>query len=83
MKKTKMSTFEKEWEMWRGWMQQQTMPMQQICRRAGVKRLLENWSEDCGISSSDTNHSMFHIWRYDCNKDFELYKGTCLQMMME
>lgn len=82
MKKAKMSTFEKEWEVWRGWMQQQTLPMQQICRGAGVNRLLQNWSEGCGISSSDTNHSMFQLWK-DCNKDFELYKTTCLQIMEE
>lgn len=80
--KKKISKFEQEWQVWRGWMQQQTIPMQQICRGAGVNRLLQNWSEGCGISSSDTNHAMFQLWK-DCNKDFALYKTTCLQIMEE
>jgi hypothetical protein len=80
--KKKTSKFEKEWEIWQEWMQHQTMPMLHIFREAGVKRLLRDWGEGIGISSSDTNHAMFQIWK-DCNKDFALYKTTCLQIMEE
>jgi hypothetical protein len=73
-------SFNTEWKRWMDWMNNQDLAVQQICRRGAVNRLLENWSEGCGISSSDTNHMMFNLWKGECEKNFTKYLILCKEL---
>ena len=78
---------EDEWKLWQSQMASLHHDFHWKCRAYAVQKLTNDMREmECegqGISSSDTNHAMFSLWKHDCDGDIHKFVKLCIQGLTE
>lgn len=76
------NTFERDWKQWSEMMDSLPVEIRVNCRHAAAYNIVKSGMlpEGCGISSSDTNHELFSLWK-DSGKDISQYISTIVELL--